>query len=171
MDMIIPEGVRYSLFNYYVKDMNANHSKMPSFERFFEECLEICKEMNIDLRVKWSAFYDECDKRKINAKKTACSEPYRGELTKVRQSVSYSEDDFWNVERAVAENPERYRSVGYLKNPWADFMLTLSHYKRPELYILYLQAHPEGQDPLPDELLKYQVRLREIFDINKVFEI
>lgn len=166
MEMIIPEGVRYSLFNYYVKEMNASGSKMPNYERFFEECLDICKEMNINLRAKWSAFYDECDKRKINAKKTACTETARPEAPVLRGPMAYAEKDFWNVECAVARDPDKYKSLGYMKNPWADFMLTLKEYEHSELYLLYLKSHGDGADePLPEELVKYHERLKETFSV------
>jgi len=121
--------------------------------------------MNIHLGSNWSRFYDDCDKRKINAKKMVCAEPKKPETFQERVLLPNTEEDFWKVERDVVSQPDKWHKLGYVRNPWAVFMLSLdfNEYEQPELYLHYLNAHPIGLLPLPDELLKYHNRLNEVF--------
>lgn len=161
LEMIIPESISGTLFAKYIHEGIEN---LPNYERFFDECLEICKKQNINLRSKWSKFYDECDKKNINAKKTAETEPKRPEPFQKRILPPSTEEDFWKVERDVVLQPEKWKKLGYIKNPWANFMLTLSTYEYMELFLYYLKAHPVTEpEPLPDELLKYHEKLKAYF--------
>lgn len=165
MEMIIPEGVRSTLYTKYLKEHQENISKMPVYERFFEECLNICQEIKVDLRSNWKRFYDECDRKKINAKKAIGTEPKRPEPFEPRPVGLYTEEDFWRVERDVLSRPDKWKKLGYIRNPWADFMLTIKEYQLPELYLLYLKSHPEGECPLQDEIVSYHALMKEVFDM------
>lgn len=157
---VIDESVRNSIYKHHAK-MHEDGSKFPSYESFFNECLNVCKEKNVDLRSNWLRFYNECKNKYIDPKKQPCTIPLRAPSFQERVLPPPTEEDFWKVERDVVNQPDKWEKLGYIKNPWAAFMLTLPTYEYMELYLYYLQAHPEGKLPLQDELLKYHNRLLE----------
>jgi len=154
MTMIIPEGVRYSLFNYYVKDMNATGAKMPTYDRFFEECLSICHEMNIPLQSNWSSFYDECNKRKISHKNTSTTEPQSPTPINMRDSITNEEEDYWKIECANAKHAFK------IPNPYKDRMESISPIHK-ELYALSKEVL---DNPLDKKIVNsYYEQLKKMF--------
>lgn len=132
---VIPEGVVKSLYNYYIQQ----GSNLPHNERFFQECLDICKRENVCLKSRWTRFYDACDKRKINAKKELCTVAQQPKEIDITPRAEEDETGFWRVELAWAENPRGYWALGCPKNPFED-KVNPETTRHKMLFALYLQA-------------------------------
>lgn len=158
---IIPEGIIVAVYNYHLHKTSKQGLKFPTYERFFESCIKYAQNENVELKSRWSRFYDACKQRAIDPQTTRTHLPPEVPIPKQHQDT---EEDFWYVERDVVSRPDKWRTLGYIRNPWQKWMQANPH-KHTHLFQLYLDAHLDTY-PDPDKLAIYHQALNYALEQN-----
>ncbi len=155
---IIPEGTSYTVYHYF-----KNQHKMPSYDEFFNSCVQQCQQSKIDLAERFERFKEFCKKHNIDQTKTPTTF-----VPQITQECEHNvEEEFWIVERAKL-NPAGIAAAyayGYQPNPYRKRMIELKKYKHPELFKAYITVHEASDNAIKsyDTHKDYLIQLSQAF--------